>query len=214
MGTGDSGIINGKNAKLGNWAWIAALYYTSDSEPEPKSMCGGSLISKNWVVTAAHCIDNTFNLTKVRLGDLNLNDSIDDGATPIDVPVGEVIVHPKFRAKPLTNDIALIRLNHSVTFTGKRNDVAYTFPAKTFLIVSACVNEVYRSNDYYYEKNTYVVGYGKHGDFSELSTALQEAEVQIVYVEECARNYLGYNAVIGERAYYALEDWQRQLSSM
>lgn len=78
--------------------------------------------------------------TKVRLGDLNLNDSIDDGATPIDVPVGEVIVHPKFRAKPLTNDIALIRLNHSVTFTGKRTDVAYTFPAKTFLIVSACVS--------------------------------------------------------------------------
>lgn len=67
------------------------------------------------------------------------------------------------------------------------------------ICVASGQDEVYRNNDYYYEKSTYVVGYGKHGDFSELSTALQEAEVQIVYVEECARNYLGYNAVIGER---------------
>ena len=55
----------------------------------------------------------------MRLGDLNLNDSISEGASPIDVPVREVVLHPQYTTRPTTNDIALIRLRNFVTFTCK-----------------------------------------------------------------------------------------------
>lgn len=56
----------------------------------------------------------------VRLGDLDLNPNISDGATPIDVPVDEVTVHNEYSTSPaIVNDIALIRLRNPVQFSSK-----------------------------------------------------------------------------------------------
>lgn len=54
----------------------------------------------------------------VRLGDLDLNPDVKDGATPIDVPVDEIIVHSEYATSPaIVNDIALIRLRNTVQFS-------------------------------------------------------------------------------------------------
>lgn len=56
----------------------------------------------------------------VRLGDLDLNTNVSDGATPIDVPVEEVIVHNEYSTFPaIINDVALIRLRNPVQFSSK-----------------------------------------------------------------------------------------------
>lgn len=44
-----SRIIGGQDAQLGDWPW--QVYFTVDD-----SSCGGSLISNEWVLTAAHCV--------------------------------------------------------------------------------------------------------------------------------------------------------------
>ncbi|XP_034045912.1 serine protease 33-like [Thalassophryne amazonica] len=41
-------ITGGQNATLGTWPWQAAVQPGNSS-------CGGSLISSQWVLTAAHC---------------------------------------------------------------------------------------------------------------------------------------------------------------
>jgi len=62
----------------------------------------------------------------VRLGDLDINNTIRDNATPIDVPIKEIIAHPKYTPAPsIANDIALIRLKNTVQFTGRLESISY-----------------------------------------------------------------------------------------
>lgn len=110
-------IVGGRNAKLGEFPYMVALSYS-----DGKFRCGGTLISENFVMTAAHCTGIkmnelvTGNPVKVRLGDLNLLKT-DDLADPIDVDVEKIIVHPDYRRKKKYNDIALVKLKESVGFS-------------------------------------------------------------------------------------------------
>lgn len=52
-------IIGGKNASLGMYPWIARIGYSSDlTGSEISYRCGGTLINKLYVVTAAHCVSH------------------------------------------------------------------------------------------------------------------------------------------------------------
>jgi len=57
--------------------------------------------------------------TTVRLGELDLNPTVDDGARPIDVPVDRIVIHAKYHPQELTSDIALLKLKNIVTYNGE-----------------------------------------------------------------------------------------------
>jgi secreted trypsin-like serine protease len=66
--------------------------------------CGGSLVAKRWIVTAAHCLSGS---EKVRIGSL----FTDSGGTVRDVV--ERVAHPKFgiTTSGIINDVALLKLS-------------------------------------------------------------------------------------------------------
>ncbi len=84
-----SRVIGGVNATKGAWPWQIGIYSQSGG-----IFCGGSLISPLWVVTAAHCVEDTLPYSiYVQLGDLNLY--TDDG-TEQKIDVEDIFSHEKY----------------------------------------------------------------------------------------------------------------------
>ncbi|VVC36247.1 Serine proteases, trypsin family, serine active site,Peptidase S1, PA clan,Serine proteases, trypsin [Cinara cedri] len=107
-------IVGGTKAELGEFPHMVAIGFRTASGDSWN--CGGTLISEQFVLTAAHCIYSTLgNPVKVRLGELNLQKN-NDGASPLEVLIDEIIVHPDYVSPSKYYDIALMRLDKIVRF--------------------------------------------------------------------------------------------------
>jgi secreted trypsin-like serine protease len=94
------------------WPWIVAL--KSDGE----QFCGASLINRQWILTAAHCvydpssntIDTNLEIQAVFLQS-NLNQSNTQSFTR---NISEIHIHPEYSYNLDLNDIALLKLDKTV----------------------------------------------------------------------------------------------------
>ncbi|MBK8047288.1 MAG: trypsin-like serine protease [Anaerolineales bacterium] len=85
-------IVGGDEAEPGAWPWQAALWY----EPADEWWgCGGSLITPDWVLTAAHCVTNgaVVNAFPGEIGAVVGRHKLSSDAGQ-NLQVSEVIVHP------------------------------------------------------------------------------------------------------------------------
>ncbi|KAF4091318.1 hypothetical protein AMELA_G00035590 [Ameiurus melas] len=106
-------IIGGDSASPGDIPWQVALVLRSTQQV----FCGGSILSEQWVITAAHCIQEAKQTAFfIRVGEHNVNKK--DG-TEQDLEVEKAIMHPRYdpSISLYNHDIALVRLRNSILFT-------------------------------------------------------------------------------------------------
>ncbi|XP_055633087.1 uncharacterized protein LOC129773500 [Toxorhynchites rutilus septentrionalis] len=113
----DQRISNGQVAKIFMFPWMALL-----KDEKGNFVCGGTLISPRYVLTAAHCHKSFQRIVSVRLGENDIRTPKDcqtigkeTECAPVhqDIAVEDFIKHPNHTERYKKNDIALIRLERA-----------------------------------------------------------------------------------------------------
>ncbi|XP_070711773.1 prothrombin [Pempheris klunzingeri] len=175
----DKRIVGGDDAEVASAPWQVMLYKRSPQE----LLCGASLISDQWILTAAHCIlyppwnkNFTINDILVRLG--KHNRAKFERATEKIVAIDEIIVHPKYNWREnLNRDIALLHMRRPVTFSDQIHPVC--LPSKK--VARMLLSEGYKGR---------VTGWGNLKETwnpaaRNLPTVLQQIHLPIVDQDTC-----------------------------
>ncbi|XP_018793725.1 PREDICTED: venom protease-like isoform X1 [Bactrocera latifrons] len=128
----DNRVANGICATQGEFPWMAVLLYARMG-----ALCGGSVITERFVLTAAHCISNDFRKA-VRLGEHRRSTKIDCilhiCQTHVDFeidPHQKPIIHPDYKSLDYHKDIALIKLNMDIDFRRYQHIAPICLPLKS-----------------------------------------------------------------------------------
>lgn len=102
----DTRIVGGYDAELAQFLYQASLKVAGFIH-----LCGATIISSNYVVTGAHCLDSSYpEYVQVIVGTYNL---IGGGQSH---DVEEFVPHPEYDAVTRANDIGLVRTVSIILF--------------------------------------------------------------------------------------------------
>ncbi|XP_026808326.1 serine protease snake-like [Rhopalosiphum maidis] len=162
-------ITNGTEAKPKEFPHMALLGF---NEKPDSWACGGSLISKNFVLTAAHCEKQDKKPAKwARLGDLDYASDTDE-AKPNDYKIVERIIHPNYKPPSLYNDIALFRLERDVDF-------------------SPFVRPICLNTDHSLRPPAIIAtGWGRTDTAESVSSKLLKVSINTIPTKQCDQSYL------------------------
>lgn len=163
-------IIGGTDASSGAYPWMVSI------QSGGQHFCGGSLIADQWVLTAAHCVeDQQASRVQVAVGEHDLNNN-KDGAQ--NRQVSKIIIHPQRQRNGEDHDIALLKLDKAVS-------------GKTVTQATAALTNGLASGT-----TLVVMGWGNQSTTGEkFPHTLNEVQVPLVSNATCKQNYAGRNEI-------------------
>ncbi|CAG9862936.1 unnamed protein product [Phyllotreta striolata] len=175
-------IDGGINATFGQFPCIASLQRIGCyGSPITLHECSATIISPNYVLTAAHCVnkqDGQYPILKVVTGLLDIRGG--DETYRQEAGIEKIIIHPDYKTTyeqfgyMAPNDIAIVKLNASLRFDNATNSVK--LPRKD--------EELAEKEDVQF------VGWGLQVCFEKTEARLQTIEYNVLSYNTC------YNAVL------------------
>ncbi|XP_076969973.1 ovochymase-2 [Tamandua tetradactyla] len=159
-----SRIVGGSQVEKGSYPWQVSL------KRKEKHICGGTIISPQWVITAAHCVvkrksASTLNVTA---GEHDLKQTEAEEQT---LTIETIIIHPYFTIKkPMDYDIALLKMAGAFHFGQFVGPVCLPEPGERFEAGFICTT----------------AGWGRLTEDGLLPQVLQEVNLPILTQNECA----------------------------
>ncbi|XP_011601076.1 serine protease 27 [Takifugu rubripes] len=162
-------IVGGADAAEGHWPWQVDVQTSSNGH-----ICGGSIISEKWILSAAHCFPNPSDVSSYiiyvgrhQLNGFNFHDS-SHRVRQVIVPSGYVEPHSG-------QDVALVELSTPITWSDYASPICLPSSGTLFPSGMQC----------------YVTGWGNIRDDVPLQGlgTLQEVQVPIISQSSCQEMY-------------------------
>ncbi len=102
-------IVGGTPTQISQVPWQVAITASGN-------LCGGSLISTEWVVTAAHCVTEKVPASVLVYAGI---DRLSQRSEANRSSVSRIVIHPNWNNSIYTADIALLQLSAPITLTDK-----------------------------------------------------------------------------------------------
>ncbi|XP_023610358.1 ovochymase-2 [Myotis lucifugus] len=176
---GFSRIVGGSQVVKGSYPWQVSL------KRRQKHICGGTIISPQWVITAAHCVANrniasSLNVTAGK-HDLSHKEPGEQTLT-----IESIIIHPQFSTKkPMDYDIALLKMAGTFHFGPSVGPMCLPEPGEQFKAGLICTT----------------AGWGRLTENGILPQVLQEVNLPILTQEECVAALLTLNKPISGQTF-------------
>ncbi|NXM29669.1 PRS55 protease, partial [Oxyruncus cristatus] len=153
-------IGTGRSVQSGEFPWHVSI------QSHRKHICGGTIISALWILTAAHCFAKELppDLTVV-VGGINLSVPLEEHKPD------SLILHENFDTTSLANDIALILLSSPIEFSKEKIPICLPFMC-----------------DIHTWQHCWAAGWGStSADAAPASQVLQKARVKLISREQCLK---------------------------
>nr|XP_020042054.1 putative serine protease 46 isoform X2 [Castor canadensis] len=157
-------VVKGKVEEVGKWPWQVSIFFLG------MYTCSGSLIHRQWILTAAHCLQRSKDPThySVVLG----AQRIPDNSTQL--LLTNLVIHDHFNNR-MSNDIALLKLRDPIFWSPLIQPIC--LPTNNFkpIIGSIC----------------WVIGWGHKGRKGECRDPynVQDLSVRIINNDICNHRY-------------------------
>ncbi|XP_056155009.1 suppressor of tumorigenicity 14 protein homolog [Lampris incognitus] len=165
-------IVGGSDAGAGSWPWQVSLQMDRYGH-----VCGATLVSSRWLVSAAHCFQDSDTIKysdarswRAYMG-MRVMTSSSSGAAIR--PIRRILLHPQYDQFTSDYDIALLELHAPVFLNDLIQPVCVPAASHTFATGTGC----------------FVTGWGVLTEDGELASFLQEASVKIISRSTCNKLY-------------------------